>query len=175
MKFHTSVLSLLLTLTLPSTLAQSPVDNALAQFRTLNDRIDAVQSSIDGYSGGLSGVVLALPVANSLYSAHTAASTARTSLSALDPLSPADSQRALDAYNEVHPRLIRALNAGRDKAAVFKDVGVGYVAQGMISNLYNEKNRFEEALRAKVYPGYFQNDLAEAVDAAFQDTLARFS
>jgi hypothetical protein len=44
----------------------------------------------------------------------------------------------------------------------------------MISNLYNEKNRFEAALRDKIYPGYFQNDLAEAVDHAFQGTLAQF-
>jgi hypothetical protein len=104
---------LILYTLLPSlAIAQSPIDAALAQFQQLNDRIDSAQRSINAYNGG---VLLALPVANSLYSAHTAATTARQSLTALDPLSPEDSQRALDAYNEVHPRLLATLAAGRDK------------------------------------------------------------
>jgi hypothetical protein len=57
---------------------------------------------------------------------------------------------------------------------VFRDAGVGYVAQGMISNLYNEKNRFESEIRAKVDPEIFQDDLALAVDQAFQETVALF-
>jgi hypothetical protein len=44
----------------------------------------------------------------------------------------------------------------------------------MISNLYNEKNRFESEIRAKVDPEIFQDDLAVAVDQAFQETLALF-
>jgi hypothetical protein len=114
-QFTMKVFNVILTpLTLlPSiAIAQSPVDDALAQFQQLNDRIDSAQRSISGYNGG---VLLALPVANSLYSAHTAATTARQSLTALDPLSPEDSQRALNAYNEVHPRLLATLAAGRDK------------------------------------------------------------
>jgi hypothetical protein len=44
----------------------------------------------------------------------------------------------------------------------------------MLSNLYNEKNRFEDELRIKIDPEYFQEDLAVALDQAFRDTLALF-
>jgi hypothetical protein len=113
MKF--SLKTILAALAFSSPVFTQTVDDALDQFLTLADRIDNVQSSINGYNGG---VLLALPVANSIYSAHTTASGARQQLAALDPLSPADSQRALDAYNEIHPRLLSALNAGRAKVCL---------------------------------------------------------
>ncbi|CEL10224.1 hypothetical protein ASPCAL13348 [Aspergillus calidoustus] len=163
--------ALLATLALTTSVTAQSVDDALTQFRALADQIDSVQRSIDGYNGG---VVLALPVANAIYRAHTTATGARTQLSRLAPLSREDSQRALEAYNEIHPRLLRAMTAGRNKAQVFRNAGVGYVAQGMISNLYNEKNRFESEIRAKVDPEIFQGHLAAAVDQAFQETLALF-
>jgi malonyl CoA-acyl carrier protein transacylase len=104
--------TLLAALALTTGITAQSVDDALTQFRALADRIDSVKRSIDSYNGG---VVLALPVANALYRAHTTATGARTQLSRLDPLSREDSQRALEAYNEIHPRLLRAMTAGRNK------------------------------------------------------------
>jgi malonyl CoA-acyl carrier protein transacylase len=104
--------ALLAALALTTGVTAQSVDDALTQFRALADQIDSVQRSIDGYNGG---VVLALPVANAIYRAHTTATGARTQLSRLAPLSREDSQRALEAYNEIHPRLLRAMTAGRNK------------------------------------------------------------
>ncbi|KIA75440.1 hypothetical protein HK57_00084 [Aspergillus ustus] len=169
MKF--SLAAIVTALAVSAGVSAQSVDDALNQFLALADQIDRVQKSIEGYNGG---VVLALPVANAIYRAHIAATTARTSLTQLDTFTPADSERALNAYNQIHPRLLSAMTAGRNKAQVFKDAGVGYVAQGMISNLYNEKSKFESAIRTKVDPEYFQEDMATAVDQAFVETLQLF-
>ncbi|KAL5342665.1 hypothetical protein BJX70DRAFT_268897 [Aspergillus crustosus] len=104
--------SLLTALALSAPVFSQTVDDALDQFLLLAEAIDNVEYYVNNYNGG---VVLALPVANSIYGAHTTASTARQRLAALDPLSSEDSQRAVDAYNEIHPRLVSALNAGRGK------------------------------------------------------------
>ncbi|KAL2844527.1 hypothetical protein BJY01DRAFT_188659 [Aspergillus pseudoustus] len=110
MKF--SLAAIVTALAVGAGVSAQSVDDALNQFLALADQINSVQRSIEGYNGG---VVLALPVANAIYRAHTAATTARTQLAQLDNLTSTDSKRALDAYNQIHPRLLSAMTAGRNK------------------------------------------------------------
>lgn len=108
--------ALIAALTVPSALGGPNIEETVSNIQTLGNGIDNAQRVIENYNGGLLG---ALSVANAIYKAHMSAEDARKQLGNSDPLTEEDSQKAGEAYLDIHPRLLEAMKAGTDKVRTF--------------------------------------------------------
>ncbi|KAJ5953342.1 hypothetical protein N7454_000238 [Penicillium verhagenii] len=164
----------LATAIIGNVLAFANSQQTVEDINALTKKTQIAKQAIENYNGGITGGLL---IARAVYNAHSSAVAARNSMGSSDPFSGEDSDRTLDAYNQFTPALLGALQAAQNKAPLVKNSGIAYPAQGMISNLYNEKSRFEEAMH-----GQLSNEHAlmikpsvDQIDREFKKTLDSFS
>lgn len=88
------------------------IDQTVSDIHEITHKLRVAKRAIESFNGG---VPSALRIASAVYQSHTTAEGARTRLGASDPFSGADGEQTMDAYNEMHPVLMSALQAGQDK------------------------------------------------------------
>ncbi|KAJ5175568.1 uncharacterized protein N7482_001445 [Penicillium canariense] len=151
------------------------IADTVSKIQSLGNDVDSVQRALDSYNGG---TLRALPVANAIYNAHMSAEDARKDLGNSDPFNTDEGSQLLDAYHEIHPRLASVLSTGSAKVAPqFKQAGVGYVARSMLSNLYIEKNSFDDQMKTVLSPEHYRmvEPQAQEIDREFKNTLDAYS
>ncbi|KAJ5995692.1 hypothetical protein N7481_002669 [Penicillium waksmanii] len=149
------------------------IDQTVSDIHEITHKLRVTKRSIDSFNGG---VPSALRIANAVFQTHSAAEAARDHLGASDPFSGPDSEQTMDAYNDMRPVLMAALQAGQDKAPQLKKSGFGYIARGMMHSLYLEKGQFEQAVRGQLSRNHTQmlEPSINDVDAEFKRTLEAF-
>ncbi|KAF5862096.1 hypothetical protein ETB97_012161 [Aspergillus alliaceus] len=155
-------------------LGASNVANTKASLQTLKDQVHAAKSSLENYNGGFVGT---LPVARSLYAAHSSSEIVRKEAEKSDPFTSPEGEELVDTYNEMYPVLLDTMRVAQEKAPQFKEAGVGYVARGMLGNLKREKDDFETVMKGKLSDEHFAR-VAPSVDEinnAFDATLKAYS
>lgn len=93
-------------------LGATNIARTVSDMQAVTDGINKAKDSLDNYNGGISG---ALKVAHAIYNAHSAAETARKSIGDSDPFSDEDGEKALDTYNDMHPRIRETARVAQEK------------------------------------------------------------
>ncbi|KAJ5918605.1 hypothetical protein N7466_010597 [Penicillium verhagenii] len=164
----------LATATIGNVLAITNSQQTVDNINALTKKTQIAKQALENYNGGISGGLL---IARAIYNAHSSAVAARNSMGSSDPFSGEDSDLTLDAYNQFTPVLLSALEVAQVKAPLVKNSGLAYPAQGMISNLYNEKSRFEEAMHGQLSNEHslMIKPSVDQIDREFKKTLDSFS
>ncbi|KAJ5827302.1 hypothetical protein N7447_004065 [Penicillium robsamsonii] len=116
----------------------------------MDDFVEAIteaKRSLDDYNGG---PLAAIGVANAMANARNAAQTARKSLADGDQFTSEEATRCSESYTKMFLILLDTLQSAKDKAPLFKSMGVGPLAIYMVQNLHDEKNLFEGVAKTKI-------------------------
>ncbi|KAJ5112156.1 hypothetical protein N7532_000201 [Penicillium argentinense] len=157
-------------LAVTNVLAIANIDQTVSDIQEITHKTRVVKRAIENFNGGIPS---ALRVANAIYSAHAAAEMTRKHIGSSDPFSDEDGDKTMDAYNEFYPVLLATLQAGQEKAPEVRRSGFAYLTQGMVSNLYNEKTRVEEAMHSQLSSNHSRmlEPTMHQVDIEFKKTL----
>ena len=90
----------------------SQVAQLTSNFKNLDSKVAKVSKALENYKGGLLG---ALQVANALHGAHKATTTARKNVGKCGDFNITEGAEAVDAYSDLHPRLLDALKSAKEK------------------------------------------------------------
>lgn len=138
-------------ISITSTVAIANIDQTVSDIHELTHKTRVAKHAIENFNGGIPS---AMKIANAIFKAHTASEIARS-----------------------HPVLISTLQAGQAKAPEMKQRGLGYIARGMLSNLYQEKDQLEDAMLGQLSTNHtriLRQSIGEA-DTAFRLTIDYFS
>ncbi|KAJ5568775.1 hypothetical protein N7450_011261 [Penicillium hetheringtonii] len=161
-------------ISITSTVAIANIDQTVSDIHELTHKTRVAKHAIENFNGGIPS---AMKIANAIFKAHTASEIARSHLKESDAFSSSDGDQTMKAYEEFYPVLISTLQAGQAKAPEMKQRGLGYIARGMLSNLYQEKDQLEDAMLGQLSTNHtriLRQSIGEA-DTAFRLTIDYFS
>lgn len=147
-----------------SALGEVNTKQAIEGMNTLQKRVSEARESIEGWDGGLLGVI---PIASKMQGVKSSTADTRRTIEQSDAFGDEDQDEVLAAYQQLQPEIVGALNAAEQKvchsppylmarsadptqAPAFKDAGVAFVARAMMDDLKSEKEKFETTMQEKV-------------------------
>lgn len=147
-----------------SALGEVNTKQAIEGMNTLQKRVSKARESIEGWDGGLLGVI---PIASKMQGVKSSTADTRRTIEQSDAFGDEDQDEVLAAYQQLQPEIVGALNTAEQKvchsppylmarsadptqAPAFKDAGVAFVARAMMDDLKSEKEKFETTMQEKV-------------------------
>lgn len=147
-----------------SALGEVNTKQAIKGMNTLQKRVSEARKSIEGWDGGLLGVI---PIASKMQGVKSSTADTRRTIEQSDAFGDEDQDEVLAAYQQLQPEIVGALNAAEQKvchsppylmarsadptqAPAFKDAGVAFVARAMMDDLKSEKEKFKTTMQEKV-------------------------
>lgn len=147
-----------------SALGEVNTKQAIEGMNTLQKRVSKARESIEGWDGGLLGVI---PIASKMQGVKSSTADTRRTIEQSDAFGDEDQDEVLAAYQQLQPEIVGALYAAEQKvchsppylmarsadptqAPAFKDAGVAFVARAMMDDLKSEKEKFKTTMQEKV-------------------------
>lgn len=147
-----------------SALGEVNTKQAIESMNTLQKRVSKARESIEGWDGGLLGVI---PIASKMQGVKSSTADTRRTIEQSDAFGDEDQDEVLAAYQQLQPEIVGALYAAEQKvchsppylmarsadptqAPAFKDAGVAFVARAMMDDLKSEKEKFKTTMQEKV-------------------------
>ncbi|KAH3431055.1 hypothetical protein KXV60_002801 [Aspergillus fumigatus] len=130
-----------------SALGEVNTKQAIEGMNTLQKRVSKARESIEGWDGGLLGVI---PIASKMQGVKSSTADTRRTIEQSDAFGDEDQDEVLAAYQQLQPEIVGALNAAEQKAPAFKDAGVAFVARAMMDDLKSEKEKCKTTMQEKV-------------------------